>query len=111
MYLSLYSVVYVIPDLYLLTVNCVNRVLAIAIIIATYQTVIHNTSPVLRVPDFQKQFKLFVDVSDVGVGAVLLQKIFLVWTTLCAIIPRNYQKNYSTSEKETLLLFTVFTTF
>ena len=41
-YLCLYSVVYVIPDLYLLTVNCVNRVLAIVAVLATYQTVIHN---------------------------------------------------------------------
>ena len=43
-YLCLYSVVYVIPDLYLLTVNCVNHVLAIAVVLATYQMVIHNTT-------------------------------------------------------------------
>jgi len=43
-YLCLYSVVYVIPDLYLLTVNYVNHVLAIAVVLATYQMVIHNTT-------------------------------------------------------------------
>ena len=31
------------------------------------------SNPVLRALDFQKQFKLFVDASDMSVGAVLLQ--------------------------------------
>ena len=38
-HLSLYSVVY---DLYLLTVNCVSHMPAIAAVLATYQTVTHN---------------------------------------------------------------------
>ena len=30
-------------------------------------------SPVLRAPDFDMQFKLAVDASDNGIGAILLQ--------------------------------------
>jgi len=65
------------------------------------------SSPVLRAPDFQKPFKLFVDASDVGVGAVLLQEDPSgVDHPVCYYSKKLdcHQRNYSTSEKETLAL-------
>ena len=32
------------------------------------------SAPVLVAPDFKRQFKLFVDASDIGAGAVLKQE-------------------------------------
>ena len=68
-------------------------------------------SPVLKSSDYEKPFKLIIDSSDVGTGAVLIQeasdglnhpviyfsKIFL-----------KYQRNYSVVEKETLGLVLAF---
>ncbi|RKI44684.1 hypothetical protein D7V67_17065 [Clostridium paraputrificum] len=64
-------------------------------------------SPVLSAPNFDKQFKLTVDASDVGIGAALFQEnddgvdrvvcYFSKKLTKC-------QKNYSTIEKECLAL-------
>jgi len=62
------------------------------------------SSPVLRAPDFQKQFKSFVDASDVGVGAVLFQEDSSgVDHPVCYYSKKLdcHQKNYSTTEKTT----------
>lgn len=63
--------------------------------------------PVLMAPDFQKQFKLFVDASDVGIGVVLFQEdSHGVDHPVCYYSKKLncHQQNYSTSEKETLAL-------
>ena len=65
------------------------------------------SAPVLVMPDFKKPFILTIDASDFGVGAVLLQEdengidhpIGYFSHKLSAS-----QRNYSTSEKETLAL-------
>ena len=65
------------------------------------------TAPVLKAPDFDKPFKLQVDVSDVGVGAVLLQESPQRIDHPVSYYSQKFnrqQANYSTSEKETLAL-------
>ena len=65
------------------------------------------STPVLKAPDFKKFFKLQVDASDAGIGAVLLQE-----SPQGIDHPVSYysqkvtrpQTNYSTSEKEALAL-------
>ena len=65
------------------------------------------SAPVLTMPDFRKQFQLAVDASDYGVGAVLLQEdkkgIEHPISYFCRKFDKH-QRNYSTSEKETLAL-------
>ena len=65
------------------------------------------SSPVLSTPDFSKQFKLTVDASDIGVGAILFQKDDdHVDRVICYFSKKlsKCQQNYSTIEKECLSL-------
>ena len=66
-----------------------------------------QNSPVLAAPNFGKQFKLAVDASDVGVGAVLLQEdVDGIDHPICYFSKKfnKHQRNYSTIEKECLAL-------
>ena len=59
-----------------------------------------TTAPVLRFPDFEKQFTLTTDASNYGLGAVLSQE-----GHPCLFISRTLniaEQNYTTSEKELL---------
>ena len=65
------------------------------------------SNPVLMAPDFQKQFILMVDASDLGAGAVLMQRdVKGIEHPICYYSRKfdSHQKNYSTIEKETLAL-------
>ena len=65
------------------------------------------SSPVLTVPDFDKQFKLYVDASDVGAGAVLQQEDNQGIDHSVSYFSRKFedtQRRYSMIEKETLAL-------
>lgn len=60
------------------------------------------TAPVLRFPDYNKEFTLTTDASNVGLGAVLSQD-----GHPCCFISRTLngaEQNYSTSEKELLAI-------
>ena len=73
-----------------------------------------SNSPVLSAPNFRKQFKLFVDASDVGVGAVLMQEDDShVDHPICFFSKKfdKHQKNYSTIEKECLALILALNQF
>lgn len=66
-----------------------------------------KSSPILSAPDFDKHFKLAVDASDIGAGAVLLQEDNNgVDHPVCYFSKKfnKHQKNYSTIEKECLAL-------
>ena len=60
--------------------------------------------PILKLPDFSKPFILRMDVSDTGLGAVLLQefdeKPFPVWYASRKL--SKWQQGYATVEKECL---------
>ena len=62
---------------------------------------------VLIAPDFQKQFKLTIDASDVGCGGVLMQKGDDGIDHPISYFSKKFdkhQRNYSTIEKECLAL-------
>ena len=66
-----------------------------------------RSEPVLLAPNFNKEFKLEVDASDVGAGGVLLQEDDNgVDHPVCYFSKKfsKYQNNYSTVEKECLSL-------
>ena len=63
--------------------------------------------PVLYAPNFEKPFKLAIDASDIGAGAVLLQEDDLGVEHPIYYFSKKFekgQKNYRTSEKELLAL-------
>ena len=60
------------------------------------------SAPVLMMPDFNQPFLLAVDASDVGAGAVLLQTKIEHPISYFSYKFDRHQRNYSTSEKETL---------
>ena len=63
--------------------------------------------PVLAAPDFTKNFKLAVEASDIGAGAVLLQEdLHGIDHPICYYSKKfsKSQRNYCTSEKELLAL-------
>lgn len=71
-------------------------------------------SPVLITPDFEKQFKLAVDASDVGVGAVLYQETDDNVEKPISYFSKKldkHQKNYSTIEKECFALLSALQHF
>lgn len=66
-----------------------------------------SNAPVLVTPDYQKQFILTVDASDVGIGAVLAQNDENEVPRPISYFSKklnSYQKNYSTIEKECLAI-------
>lgn len=66
-----------------------------------------KSAPVLLAPDFNKNFKLAVDASDIGAGSVLIQEDNNgVDHPVCYFSKKfnEHQKNYSTIEKECLAL-------
>ena len=66
-----------------------------------------RNEPVLLAPNFNKEFMLAVDASDVGAGGVLLQEDDNGVDHLVCYFSRKFnkhQKNYSTAEKECLSL-------
>ena len=67
-----------------------------------------KNEPVLLAPNFAKEFKLAVDVSDTGAGSVLMQEDGNGVDHPVSYFSKKFnklQKNYSTIEKERLSLF------
>ena len=64
-----------------------------------------NSKPVLNAPNFEKPFQLVTDVSDLGVGAVLLQEDDMGHQKPVSYFSKKlniHQRRYSTIEKECL---------
>ena len=65
------------------------------------------SEPVLKAPDFQKQFKLAIDASDIGCGGVLMQVGEDGIDHPISYFSKKFEKhqrNFSTIEKECLAL-------
>ena len=72
-----------------------------------FDKAILQTAPVLVTPDFGKQFKLVVDASNLGAGAVLQQEDDQgIDHPICYFLAKfnEHQQRHSTIEKETLAL-------
>ena len=65
-----------------------------------------RSKPELLAPNFNKEFKLAVDASDIGAGGLLLQDRNGVDHSVCYFSKKfnKCQNNYSTAEKECLSL-------
>ena len=66
-----------------------------------------QNSPILISPNYEKPFKLIIDTSDIGAGAVVVQEDAQgIDHPVCYYSKKflKHQKNYSTVEKETLAL-------
>ena len=61
-------------------------------------------APILRIPDYEKAFKLYVDASHDGIGGVLMQEHEGIDHPVCYYSKKLlcYQVSYSTIEKEAL---------
>ena len=73
-----------------------------------------RSEPVLLAPNFNKEFKLAVDASDIGAGGVLLQEDSnSVDHPVCYFSKtfNKHQKNYSTVEKKCLSLILALQNF
>lgn len=70
-----------------------------------------SCAPVLRLPNFDRQFIIHVDASDIGAGAVLLQKCDDdVLHPICyfSVKFKKHQRSYATIAKEALgVLFAI----
>lgn len=63
-------------------------------------------SPILQIPDFNKEFYLTTDASNVAIGAVLAQKVDGKELPICyaSRTLNKAEQNYSTTEKECLAI-------
>ena len=69
-----------------------------------------QNSPILISPNYEKPFKLIIDASDIGAGAVVVQEdVQGIDHPVCYYSKKflKHQKNYSTVEKETSFVASV----
>jgi hypothetical protein len=62
-------------------------------------------APVVQPPDWDRQFHVFVDASDIAIGRILMQKYEKNWFQPVYYVSRPLSKaerNYSTTEREAI---------